>query len=64
MKVCNVCGIEIGGRDGENRCDVCDSMEPVRLRQKPRKARKEREDVLRSLGLVKVRGALGGTYWE
>lgn len=26
--------------------------------------RRAREDTLRSLGLVKVRGALGGTYWE
>ena len=26
--------------------------------------RAEREQALRSLGLIKVRGALGGTYWE
>jgi len=26
--------------------------------------RAERERVLRDMGLVKVRGALGGTYWE
>ncbi len=26
--------------------------------------RAERENALRSLGLKKVRGALGGTYWE
>lgn len=26
--------------------------------------RKEREAALRACGLVKVRGALGGTYWE
>lgn len=29
-----------------------------------RLARKTREDILKSLGLTKVRGALGGTYWE
>ena len=28
------------------------------------KARREREQVLRDSGLVKVKGALGGTYWE
>ena len=27
-------------------------------------ARQDREQVLRDCGLVKVRGALGGTYWE
>ncbi len=26
--------------------------------------RAERDDAMRSLGLKKVRGALGGTYWE
>lgn len=26
--------------------------------------RASREDALKSLGLVKVRGALGGVYWE
>jgi hypothetical protein len=27
-------------------------------------ARRAKDDVMRSLGLVRVRGALGGTYWE
>ena len=27
-------------------------------------ARKAKEDAYRSCGLVKVRGALGGVYWE
>lgn len=27
-------------------------------------ARKEREGALRDCGLIKVRGAMGGTYWE
>lgn len=26
--------------------------------------RRMREDVMRSCGLTKVRGAMGGTYWE
>lgn len=33
-------------------------------RKRARRARKEREQALRDLGLVKVRGNLGGTYWE
>ena len=27
-------------------------------------SRKIREEIMRDLGLVKVRGAMGGTYWE
>lgn len=27
-------------------------------------ARRERDILLREMGMVKVRGALGGTYWE
>lgn len=26
--------------------------------------RKSKDEILRSMGLTKVRGALGGTYWE
>jgi hypothetical protein len=38
----------------------------VRERQlaRRREARRAREDVLKSLSLRKVRGNLGGTYWE
>jgi len=60
MKVCSRCGIEIFTRDGDNRCQSCEEK-PAR---KARKRRSERDDVMRSLGLVKVRGAMGGTYWE
>lgn len=60
MKICEVCGDEIGGKDGENRCQRCDD--------KPRKgcrANKRMVDqVMADLGLVKVKGALGGTYYE
>ncbi len=28
------------------------------------KARRSRDQAMRDLGMVKVRGALGGTYWE
>ena len=66
MKVCERCSTEIFTRDGNGRCPVCDgkiyararSIRPVAL------LKRDREAALRSLGLVKVRGALGGTYWE
>ena len=61
MKVCECCGIEIGGKDGENRCPACE--------ERPRSKRKgltrtQRDRIMRSFGLKKVRGALGGTYYE
>lgn len=67
MKVCRRCGEEIATRDGENLCRECDDEDGQRDRKrraKRRARRRERDEVLRSLGLVKVRGAMGGTYWE
>lgn len=32
--------------------------------KKSARTRRDKDDALRSLGLVKVRGALGGVYWE
>ena len=63
MKFCESCGVEIATRDGENRCTVCEGGNKPK-RTKARSQRKARESVLESLGLVKVRGALGGVYWE
>jgi uncharacterized Zn finger protein (UPF0148 family) len=69
MKFCNCCGSEMDGKDGENYCQTCEdwianggTKNHPAIKQRAR--RKEREDALKSLGLVKVRGALGGTYWE
>ena len=62
MKVCERCGIEIGGRDCDTRCPDCEDK--LRVSRKARQRRRERDEVMRSLGLVKVKGALGGTYWE
>ena len=66
MKFCEVCGEEIYTRDGENRCQGCENMEEKKSAKKAQaKAnRKAKEDAMRSLGLVKVRGAMGGVYWE
>ncbi len=60
MKVCSRCGDEICTRDGDNTCPKCKAM-PVQKRKERKKAM---EDALRSCGLTKVRGAMGGTYWE
>ena len=71
MKVCEICGDEISTKDGDNRCADCEFIEDdtrtKTAKQRRRAAshqRRERESVLNDLGLVKVRGALGGTYWE
>jgi DNA-directed RNA polymerase subunit M/transcription elongation factor TFIIS len=71
MKFCETCGDEIFTRDGDNTCRKCEdaadtgtATQQKRRRSKASANRKAREDVLRSCGLVKVRGSLGGTYWE
>jgi hypothetical protein len=65
MKVCNVCGSEHDGRDGDNTCAACERDAHSKARRARVKAnRKAREYALESCGLVKVRGALGGVYWE
>jgi uncharacterized Zn finger protein (UPF0148 family) len=65
MKFCEVCGDEIFTKDGENRCTACEEGLKTKAKKDQAKAnRKAKEEVLRSLGLTKVRGALGGTYWE
>ena len=65
MKVCETCGNDIdGARDAETECRGCEDAGTAKKRAKARAARKAREDLMRSCGLVKVRGALGGTYWE
>jgi len=62
MKVCERCGEEIGTKDGENRCAACEDK--ARRSRRSNLARKMRDQAMRDCGLVKVRGALGGTYWE
>ena len=67
MKVCKNCGKEIATKDGENFCPQCDEAEGVGDREilaQRRQLRRERNQVMKDLGLVKVRGALGGVYWE
>ena len=64
MKVCLRCSTEIFTND--TLCPLCDSdmiRRPTK-KDKRRLTQKEREEIMRDLGLVKVRGALGGIYFE
>ena len=69
MKVCTLCGEEISTRDGDNECPACEFAAQEEKVNKERRAernrqRRERDQVMRDCGLVKVRGAMGGTYYE
>lgn len=65
MKVCKFCGIEISTRDGENFCSECEDLSAAGVKRLSHKRiKKEREVVLESVGLIKVKGAMGGVYWE
>jgi len=61
MKVCTECGVEIATMDGDNLCREC---EDGKRKAKRKAKRQERDAIMRSLGLTKVKGAMGGTYWE
>jgi len=70
MKFCAHCGDLISTPDGDNRWRTCEEAAEKRraarrkARAKANAQRREREAALRDCGLVKVRGALGGVYWE
>lgn len=69
MKVCETCGDEIYTKDGENRCETCErelenQVAYARKRRQAAANRRARDEAMRSLELTKVRGAMGGTYWE
>ena len=66
MKVCEKCEIEIDGKDGDNLCPACDADAGSRAKRnaKARERRAATRDVMASLGMTRVRGALGGTYYE
>jgi uncharacterized Zn finger protein (UPF0148 family) len=62
MKVCEKCGEDFYGKDGDNICEDCEKKEIPKIGAARR--RREKEAIYRSLGLVKVKGALGETFWE
>lgn len=64
MKFCEDCSEEIGTKDGENLCERCERLLDHKRKLARRRSREERESVLHDCGLVKVRGSLGGIYWE
>lgn len=67
MKFCALCGDEISTKDGENLRQKCDDNAAAidnRKRRRARIQRLQREARMADLGMVKVRGALGGVYWE
>ena len=66
MKTCRDCGIEISTKDGDNYCAACENRRALG-RKRSKRARSQRsmiDQAMRDLGLVKVRGVLGGTYYE
>ena len=71
MKVCRICGNELNTPDGVNLCDQCGTdvefsheLKHKKALARRRQAAREKAEIMESLGLKKVRGALGGTYWE
>ena len=66
MKFCETCATEIATKDGDNLCRDCDERQAYgkKRRNGANSQRRLREQAMRDLGLVKVKGALGGTYWE
>lgn len=64
MKFCEICGDEISTKDGENRCTECEEKEKSQVRGKRRALKQAQEQAMKDMGLVKVRGAMGGVYWE
>ncbi len=62
MKVCEECDSEIFSKDGENRCESCEKKRLSKKRAAD--SRRAMREVAKSLGLTRVRGALGGVYYE
>ena len=77
MKLCITCGSEDVVGDGENHCRACQDREfdcersELSTKQtksaaykSARRQARERHQALLDCGLVRVRGALGGIYYE
>lgn len=65
MKVCNQCGDEIYTKEGVNTCKNC--MKPCKNKteaDKRRSRRRELDAAMASVGMTRVKGALGGVYYE
>lgn len=65
MKVCQYCRDEIHGGDGDNSCKACRTARTESERRRRARAQaKERDAIMKDLGLTKVKGAMGGIYYE
>ena len=66
MKACKDCKCypDFGEDLIRGRCKPCDEVFRSERNKRARENRKLRESACRAAGLVKVKGALGGTYWE
>jgi hypothetical protein len=64
--ICTACHlfIESGNLTKVNRMPYHKKCGKKKRRKLAKTRRREREEVYRLCGLKKVRGALGGTYWE
>jgi hypothetical protein len=60
---CNFTGFDSGDWAGKDTCFIPD---PVKLaaRGRANQARRDRNQAMRDLGLTRVKGSLGGVYWE
>jgi len=56
--------MELCERWQAQRQDVLDEKRETQNRERRNALRRARDQAMRDLGMVKVRGALGGTYWE
>lgn len=60
--MCGCAGAHKAGCGFEPKCSACEQKE---IRHKAYLRRKERDEMLKDLGLTKVRGAVSGrAYWE
>ena len=65
MKCCETCETPIDTRDGENRCKACEKQAKDKASKARRKAsRAAMREAMQACGLVRVRGAMGGVYYE
>lgn len=65
MKFCKYCMEEISTPDGVNTCEECETgLKTARKKAAAKLQRKLRDQALKDLGLIKVRGAMGGVYYE
>ena len=64
MNVCTHCGEELGTKDGENLCATCDAKVANGKRLRRNALARARHRAMLDCGLVRVKGALGGVYYE